>query len=285
MHPYLFQVFGLDIPSFTVMLLVGAGVGFAVTAILCKPSGRIRAVNFDDTMYAAGACTIGAVIGAACLRPLMRLPEVIAHWDVYRVYPAVELLRMMFSEIVFFGGLIGGALAIIIYCRVSKLPLVPTLDAFAAAVPAGHAIGRIGCLLGGCCYGMEVAPGHPFAVVYPPASLAAPSGVPLLAAPAIESASLLVIAVLVAVAYLKTRAKGLCVGLYLTLYATERFILEFYRGDAVRGLYGGLSTSQYIAIIAFAAGVILLIYAWRSRRAEKEDGKVDSAFNDDMGKS
>ena len=52
---------------------------------------------------------------------------------------------------------------------------------------------------------------------------------------------------------------------YLILYSGGRFILEFWRGDSIRGFVGPLSTSQFMSIFTFAAGIVLLILRRRSR--------------------
>ena len=56
----------------------------------------------------------------------------------------------------------------------------------------------------------------------------------------------------------KERTKGKTGTLYLILYSIGRFILEFYRGDLIRGNVGALTTSQFIAIFVALAGVVLI---------------------------
>jgi len=267
MQPY-FNVFGLPFPAYGSMILVGIGIGCLIILVLGK---RKRAPGFDTAdIYLTGFISLaGAMVGAMVLRPIMKLPEVIIGWETYSQYPAGDLLGYIFGELVFYGGLIGGAIAGFLFCRGFKIPMIPVFDGLAVVVPVGHAFGRLGCLMGGCCYGMEVSPNHPFAIVYPPYSLAAPPGIPLLAIPIIEAVSLIIIAALVFLVYMKTRAKGFCLGVYLSLYAINRFVLEYYRGDAHRGFYGPFSTSQYISMGIFIIGVLCLIYAAFSRSHEK----------------
>ena len=71
---------------------------------------------------------------------------------------------------------------------------------------------------------------------------------------------LFVIAAILALVYKKTasRINGLTVSLYAALYSVLRFVLEFYRGDRARGIYGPLSTSQYISLALFIVGAALI---------------------------
>jgi len=166
----------------------------------------------------------------------------------------------MFGEIVFYGGLAGGIVAMLIFCKSFKIPVVPIADLFAPALAVAHGIGRIGCFLGGCCYGIPVSAAHPFAVTFPTASMGAPPGTPLLAIQLIEAASLFLIAAILVLVYKKTasRIKGLTVSLYAALYSVLRFVLELYRGDPARGIYGPFSTSQYISLALFAVSAALI---------------------------
>ncbi len=218
-----------------------------------KP-GRPSRSDISLTAMMAG---VGALIGAAALRPIMRIIETAAGWEQYRQIPAGELLGQIFNgEFVFYGGLLGGAAALLLFCRRYKLAILPTIDLFAPALALGHAVGRIGCHFAGCCYGVEVAHDHPFAIIYPPESIGAPPGIPLLAAPLIESAFLFLLAGLLAFVYIKSKKTGLCLALYALMYSAQRFVLEFYRGDLIRGTYGAISTSQYISMALFVFGIV-----------------------------
>jgi phosphatidylglycerol:prolipoprotein diacylglycerol transferase len=209
--------------------------------------------------YLIGIC--GGAIGAFMLRPIMKSVEVFVFWETYRNVTASELLGFIFGEIVFFGGLLGGLTAILIFCTKFKIEILPSLDLFAPALALGHAVGRIGCFLGGCCYGIEVSHNHPFAVIYPPGTIWTPTETPLLAVPLLEAAFLLALFAVLAVIFLKTKTPGLCAPIYLIVYPAGRFALEFFRGDSVRGYYGSLSTSQYISIVTVILGALYLLWA------------------------
>ena len=163
--------------------------------------------------------------------------------------------------IVFYGGAFGALLGFYASARWLSLPRLVALDAFTPALPLAHALGRIGCFLGGCCYG---APSHSrFAVVY--RDPLAPASHPLLARhpwPLYEAAALLVLSLVLSRWPARTLGDGRRFASYVAGYALLRMCLEPLRGDVVRGvlLHGLLSTSQLCAALtllmalAFARG-------------------------------
>ncbi len=265
MHPYI-NVLGKQFSVYGLLMLAGAGGAGLLIWVLSK---KKTALATTDVMLTYVIALVGGFVGALLLRPLIKIVEVAISWEKYQAIPAGELLNYVFSEIVFFGGLLGILAAVYLFNRKNKAILFPLLDTYAPGIALGHAVGRMGCLFAGCCYGVPVSAHHPFAVVYPPESLAAPHGVPLFAAPLVEAVFLFALAIVLSVIYLKSKKTGYCIAIYLMAYAVERFILEFFRGDLVRGSYGGLSTSQYISIPLFLLGAVII--ALRLFRKEKTE--------------
>jgi phosphatidylglycerol:prolipoprotein diacylglycerol transferase len=261
MYPY-FELLGRAIPTFGIMVLLGIAAGSLVTYLNCK----INRINSTDPMLTACMALVGVVIGSRLLKPLINIFDVIINWEEYAQIPLGEFLHWFLGEAVFYGGLLGGFAAAYIFCRGFKISFLQTADILAPAIPIGHAFGRIGCLLGGCCYGMEVDTSHPFTIIYPERTdgleaLAAPSGIPLLAVPIIEAVGNLIIAAVIlsfSLLYKKKQA-GQCIALYGLLYGVQRFVIEFFRGDSLRGVYGGVSTSQIISIGVVVASVAIFV--------------------------
>lgn len=129
-------------------------------------------------------------------------------------------------------------------------------------IPFIHAFGRVGCYRAGCCYGMAYDGFG--AVVYSPGTLA-PYGIPLFPVQLVEAALLILISVVLMCFTLQKKTE-LTVPMYFITYGIVRFILEFYRGDAVRGNYLFFSTSQWISIALIASGSAILFRV----RAKKE---------------
>ncbi|RKN64456.1 prolipoprotein diacylglyceryl transferase [Paenibacillus ginsengarvi] len=152
---------------------------------------------------------------------------------------------------VIYGGIIGGILAGYAYCRKKKINFFQHLDLFIPSIALAQGFGRIGCLLAGCCYGEETQSW--FGITFHHSEFA-PNDVKLVPTQIMES--LLNFSLFFALIYVAKKYRphpGGIAGLYLVMYSLGRFGIEFFRGDLIRGQFGGLATSQWIAI-----GVVLV---------------------------
>ena len=259
MHAILFEIFGRQIGTYGLFMILGAGAAWLMIKILENKKD-------NDVPIVFLICICGGLVGAFLLRPITRIPDIIVNWEHIRQMPFRIFISRFFGELVFYGGLFGGIAAMLIYCKHFKVPMLPMADLFAPAMAVAHGLGRIGCFFGGCCYGISVHGSHLFAVTFPPSSMSAPAGVPLLAIQLIEAACLFMIAIILSLIYKKTAGTGLAVCLYGLLYSILRFILEFYRGDIARGIYGPFSTSQYISIAVFAVSIVFLFFIIKNKK-------------------
>ncbi len=158
----------------------------------------------------------------------------------------------------FFGGAMAGTAALFACGRLFGLPALRWADMTVPYLCAAHALGRIGCLLGGCCYG---AHWHgPFAITYdhplaPAAALGTRHPLPLY-----EAVALLALALLFALRAPREPGSGRRFVAYAAAYGALRLALEPFRGDAVRGVFlgGALSTSQVIAALVLGAALFAL---------------------------
>jgi len=269
MYPVLFEVFGRQIGTYGLFMVLGAVAAWVVVRLLLGRGDKVNdknRINNKDIPLIFLICICGGLIGLFLLRPIMRIPEYVANWELLRQLPFEVLILYIFGEAVFYGGLIGGAIAMFLFCRGFKIPMLPVLDLFAPALAVAHGFGRIGCFFAGCCYGVPVQASNPIAVVFPPSAIGAPTGVPLFPMQLVEAACLFVLAAVLVVAYKKTAGTGLTICLYGLLYSVLRFVLEFYRGDAGRGVYGLFSTSQYISIGLFVVSAVLFCFVVKKRR-------------------
>ena len=157
--------------------------------------------------------------------------------------------------IVFYGGLIGVIIGLLTMSHILHKNSAFLLDEISISFPLFHSIARIGCLLGGCCYGIPWTWG--VRMVESPDIIRFPVQIA-------ESICNLGIFVLLTI---RAKKKGERTGsffLYMGLYAICRFILEFYRGDPDRGVWSlGLSTSQFISLY------ILIVIGIRSMMKRK----------------
>jgi phosphatidylglycerol---prolipoprotein diacylglyceryl transferase len=179
-----------------------------------------------------------------------------------------EFFSLLRSGGVFYGGLIAASLTCIYQLRKHKLPLWQSGDLFAPGIALGYMVGRLGCLMAGCCYGRE-APGLAWAITFtdPAAALnvGTPLNVPLHPTQLYESLAGLVILITVLVLERRGRSyAGRTFWQFVLLYAVSRFIIEFFRGDD-RGAVAMFSTSQMISLVLAPLSVVML--AWLATRA------------------
>ena len=153
----------------------------------------------------------------------------------------------------------GALLALIYYLfLIARFRKISFEKIFSRAVPAlllGHALGRLGCWFRGCCHG-DTCP-YPWGVVREVSTL------PIHPVQLYESAFLFGFFVW-SLRRQKTDSRLSLAGIYLLAYPSFRFLVEFLRGDELRGFWGPLSTSQWVSLALFCGGVFL----WKkSRRA------------------
>jgi phosphatidylglycerol:prolipoprotein diacylglycerol transferase len=203
-----------------------------------------------------------AILGAKALL-------VAVEWRRYTANPR-DLVEILRSGGVFYGGLIAATTVAILYMKKHDLPAWAIADMGAPAIALGEAIGRWGCFAAGCCYGKE---SHgPFAVTFTDKfaneAVGTPLGVPLHPTQLYLSLNAFLIFLILQWAYRRKTFDGEVFWLYVLLYAITRGILETWRGDLVRGFVipGVLSTSQFIGLLgALLAGAMLFVFSRRSR--------------------
>lgn len=150
----------------------------------------------------------------------------------------------------FLGGAVAASLALVLTCGVARLNTASVLDAGALGICAGHALGRLGCFFGGCCFGrmVNLAPVLDWNFRFPSA----------LVESGIELATYF---------YLRRSASdpakspGMVAARWMILYGTARFGLEYARGDARGALpigVWGASPSQAVSLVLVGVGVIWL---------------------------
>jgi phosphatidylglycerol:prolipoprotein diacylglycerol transferase len=247
-HPELVRLhyFGIERPiySYGALIVVGIAAGIVV--------GVWRAPRFGVTRFdelAVGLLgVVGGLVGAALLFDVVQ-------WRAI----AADPFMLLHPGLVFYGGLAGGATAAWGYCRAWRIPVAGAADAGAPGLALGHAIGRIGCLLGGCCYGRVVDEKFPLAVHV--------AGAWRHPVQLYEAAGLLVLAVVTAL--LPRRRAGAIFGVYVVGYALLRLGVEHWRGDDLeRGVVAhAISTSQLIALVVLAAGAAVLYRVVRKKGA------------------
>jgi phosphatidylglycerol:prolipoprotein diacylglycerol transferase len=238
------QILGID--SYWLMMMLGV-----VTAILIfrflTTKGKLPNKAYDYYAF-AGVASIAAGLVFAML--------------FQSFYNFVETGVFVLKGLTFMGGLVGGALTFVTFALSTKNKTIrkcffPVAEIAVPCILIAHFLGRIGCFLAGCCYGVESEFGF------------AMHGTVRFPVQLLESLCNFIIAAVIYEVLKKGLLRGRVLYLYLALYAFVRFFDEFLRGDEIRGFILGLSTSQFISIFieAFALTMLLIPIIKRNLKA------------------
>ncbi|MCS6800146.1 MAG: prolipoprotein diacylglyceryl transferase [Myxococcota bacterium] len=252
MHPVLtvLEVGGRSIPIGTYGALLSTAV--LVAALLAVRAASRAGIDRTATLALVGLTGAGALAGAHAL-------FVCVEW----ARTGDPLSGIQAPGLVFFGAPFGGALVYAWAAPRLGVDAWRLLDAALVAIPTAHALGRIGCFFGGCCFGSPWEGAWAVRYVDPLAPAAHP---PVLRhpAPLYEALALVVLAAAFALRPPRTVGRGHRIFAYGFAYGIVRIVVETWRGDAYRGQWLGLSTSQWLgALVALGCGGAL----WRLRRA------------------
>lgn len=247
MYP-LIEIFGRTVGTYAIMGAIGLFAAVFAAIRLAKRFG----IGFEDIVLLTVSVGVGLFIGAHLLFGVTNYRYV---FEAFRTLGDVDfsvtldILRFAFGGMVYYGGLLGALIAAAIHVKVSKtLKKGEVFDILAVVIPLFHTFGRIGCFLGGCCYGAESSFGF---IVHQNIVNPAIVGVRRLPIQLIESGCNFLLFLVLLFLFRKKRLPGRLIYVYLAVYSVVRFILEFFRGDSIRGLWFGLSTSQWVSIGIF----------------------------------
>ena len=235
MDPICFHVGDRPIYWYGVMMALAFLAGIWHWNWLGRRTGRDVSLAGDLAFW----LMLGGILGA-------RVAYVISNFDYYRAAPQ-EIIRIDQGGLIFYGGFIGGLLTFFAFAKWRKIPALDLADFTLTALPLGHALGRIGCFLNGCCGGCP-AP-HPSLLT---------GGLDHYPVQLYEALFNLGVYALLTWFYLQRRRgrAGSVVALYLMIYPIGRFLLEFIRGDA-RMRVGAFDVAQEISLGLIGAGFIL----------------------------
>lgn len=258
MFPHI-HFLGLEIPMYGIML----AIGFLVCSVISWYRTKKRGKNGDNLILIAAFLFGFAMIGGV----LFYLFVTYTPAQILALIRAGEWEALLQGGIVFYGALIGGVIGAVVGSRVAHDDIRDYLDIIVPTIPLGHALGRIGCFCAGCCYGRPTQ--SAIGVVYSHPVGGAPVGIALLPVQLFESAVLILIFIILMTVSRKTESRYLTTVLYCLLYGIARFVLEFFRYDSIRGIAGGLSTSQWISI-GLVAGAVLFGILYKTVRRSRQ---------------
>jgi phosphatidylglycerol:prolipoprotein diacylglycerol transferase len=249
MHPILWQVGGFQIRSYGIMIALGFALAVWWSMRVAPRYGIDAEQILDFVLLTALAGAAGA-----------RLVYVMLDWGSFAREPH-HVLYFWEGGLSFHGGVIGGSLAVAFIARRKGIPFLRVADVLAPGVALAYAVGRIGCFLGGCCYGVptDLPWACSFQDPFNPHVHTPPSHPTQLYA----SASNLLIFLLLARMQKPPHPIGKVLWAYVTLYGLYRFVVEFWRVGATSTVWLlGLSEAQWMSIGMVLVGGWMW---WRNR--------------------
>lgn len=242
------EVLGISIKTFGVVFALGFLVCGALIARRLRELGR----PVDWAYEIVFAALIGGVVGSRA-------------YFVIQNYSQVEhnLLGSIFSGsgLIWYGGVVGGAIGVLGWMRWRKAFQLVILDMCAIALTLGYAIGRIGCQVSGDGdYGIRSK--LPWAMGYPHGTVPTPPGVTVQPTPIYETLTMGLIALWLW--HIRDRVRpGVVFALYLLLGGIERLLVEFIRRN--KEVFLGLTAAQLESILLIIAGTIWLVVVARTK--------------------
>lgn len=263
MYPRLFELGPVSVYTYGVLLAAAYLLGLQFALV----RARARGLDGAKVMDLGIAIIIAALVGAKALL-------VIVDFDYFWNNPR-ELVSIVRSGGVFYGGLILAVGVAFWYMRRHAMPLWPTTDVFAPGIALGHVVGRLGCFFAGCCYGRptDLPWGVAFTNVLAAENVGTPLNVHLHPTQLYEAGAEAVILALLLATERKGRPfAGRTFWTYMFLYGVSRFVIEFYRGDPRGTVFGGFSTSQFISMLLVPMSIAMLV--WLGRRTTDGEPSV-----------
>ena len=253
-----FDFFGREISSYMLCALAGIMVTGVFAFIKAKKNNLNEVMMTFMLMFSV----IGVLIGGHLLFAVTNLDKLWLFGKVKSFGDFIAVVSVIFGGQVFYGGLFGGIGAALLFAKITRLEdFSGYTDIMAAGVPLFHVFGRIGCFLGGCCYGIE----SDFGFTTHNALISSANGVNRFPVQLFEAGFCLLITAFILRLSRCEKLKGRLFYIYLFTYAIGRFILEFFRGDSYRGFLLGLSTSQIISVVIIISVTVYFFIARKSK--------------------
>jgi phosphatidylglycerol:prolipoprotein diacylglycerol transferase len=252
MHPELFSIGPLTIPTYGLFVALGFAVALFVTVKIGKTRGFDSAQIMDMGFIIILCAIIGSRLGYVLLNP-----------SYYLNHP-LDIIKTWQGGLVFSGGLVLVVLVMSWYLKHHNLPYWKTADLWAPGMAIGQAIGRIGCFMAGCCYGRPTD--VKWCVVFTHPQSFAPLNVCIHPTQLYSSLAGFIIFAVLMLLTAKKKYDGQIFIWLIILHSLARLFIERFRGDD-RGLVPGteMSVTQLITLLLLIAAVVTL-FVIKSKR-------------------
>ena len=261
MSPLINLPLGITISSYNLFFMIGIYIGIIIFYLEVKR----KKWDIENLMFSMSGCFLGSMIGASLFNTIL----------FGQNNTLQKITELDISGMSVLGGVLGGFIGVEIFKKIVGHK-ESTGDAFAIAIPIGHAIGRIGCFLSGCCFGK--VSNLPWAVSYPENSIPflvhkhanflsdnASSSLAIHPIPIYE----IIFNIILFIILIKLRdyfkVNGAVFRFYIFAYCLFRFFEEFLRADTGDSIFLGLKLIQINLLIS-----ILLIAYWFNKNEFKK---------------
>ena len=262
MFPNLFSIGPFTLHTYGLLVATGFLSGLLITVRI----GKTQGINPQHVMDMGFFIIISAIIGS-------RILYVFINFSHYIQNP-LDIFKIWHGGLVFSGGLIGVILVSALYVRKRNITLWQMADLWSPAIALGQAIGRIGCLMAGCCYGKPT--GSQVSIIFTDPHSLAPVNIPLQPTQIYSSISgFLIFGILLALQS-KRKFDGQIFLWFLIMHSTARLFIERLRGDDRGILLGGdMSITQFATLaILFASIIGLNILKKKNAKQVSRPGKT-----------
>jgi phosphatidylglycerol:prolipoprotein diacylglycerol transferase len=255
--PVLVQLGPFAIRWYALAYITGiVGGWLLIRRLVRRPGWTVDATAIDDLVLYV---TLGVILGG-------RIGYVLFYQSGWYLSHPLEILQVWRGGMSFHGGLVGVILALVLFARQNRLPLLEIADLAAAVAPLGLLLGRVANFINGELWGRPTD--VPWAVVFPHAG-PEPRHPSQLYEAVLEGLVLLAVTQVLAWRPRCPEHAGRIGGAFLVGYALARIVVELFREpDAQLGfLLGGLTMGQLLSLPMLAGGLYLLAQAGRPRPA------------------
>lgn len=239
MFPLILKTDWMTLYSYPFLMGVGWALGYIASEHFIAKNHR-NLLSFFPYIFLG--YFLSAWIGAKALFLLTTTP-------VQRLMYGESANFWLGGGFVFYGGLIFSLIyTVVLYFFIRKKVSFKFFIELLPGLTLGHSVGRIGCLLAGCCFGIE---SHSF--------LAIPiNGVSRIPVQLFESVALFIIFLIIN-KMMKQGKHFIGCSFYFLSYGVFRFFIEYFRADDIRGHWGVLTTSQWISLIMIFLGIFFAV--------------------------